>query len=167
MPSELVEVLDKNKKFIKSERVHECHENGLWHRSVGVFIFNEKKELLLQKRNQNMYVSPGRYCCSASGHVSYGENIEYSAYKELKEELGIETKLNLVTEDILEKFNQRKIKLRHFFSLFKGYHEGPFDIQKSELNSVNFFGIAEIKEMLKNNPHLFTTAFKLSFEILS
>ena len=42
MPSELVEVLDKNKKFIKSERVHECHENGLWHRSVGVFIFNEK-----------------------------------------------------------------------------------------------------------------------------
>lgn len=161
---ELTEILDKWGKFIEIGPLKECHEKGLFHRTVGIFIFNEKGELLLQKRSSNMTFFPKRYDLSSSGHVSNGEDIEHAIKKELGEELGIKTNIKLIAKDIIEEFDQEKFKVRHFFSFFEGTHEGPFKIQKEEVDSAKFFSIDEIKKMIETNPDLFTLAFKLCFK---
>ena len=53
--------------------------------TVGVFIFNEKEELLLLKSHKwpDHYVIPG-------GHVELGERIEDAAIREAKEETGLD-----------------------------------------------------------------------------
>lgn len=165
MKLELTETLDENKKFTGKKSIKKCHDNGLLHRSVGIFIFSSKGELLLQKRSSNMTFFPGKYDCSSSGHVSYGEDIKYSANRELGEELGIKSDIKLIDKDILEEFSQGKFNIRHFLSLFEGIHDGPFKIQKDELDSIKFFSINEIKDLIVNKPDLFTKAFKLCFKI--
>ena len=53
--------------------------------TVGVFIFNQKGELLLIKSHKwpDKYVVPG-------GHVELGERLEEAAIREAKEETGLD-----------------------------------------------------------------------------
>lgn len=53
--------------------------------TVGVFVFNQKEELLLLKSHKwpGQYVVPG-------GHVELGERLEEAAVREVKEETGLE-----------------------------------------------------------------------------
>ena len=48
---ELIDVLDENGIYIgKVEERENVHNNGLWHIHVGVWIMNQKGELLFQQR---------------------------------------------------------------------------------------------------------------------
>src|SRR3989344_5335677 len=163
MKEEIVDEVNEKNEFIKKEEKKKCHLEGLWHRSAGVFIFNDNGNLLLQKRSMNMAVSPGKYDCSASGHVSSGETIEESAKKELKEELGIETDLKLIFKNTIENFDEGNNKIRHFYSLFVGYYNGSFNIEKSEVESIKFFDLENIRKMIRETPNKFTVGFRLFF----
>lgn len=60
-------------------------DNCLVHKSVGVFLINDKKEVLLFSLNKFPY----GHTISA-GHVDRGESSDVAARRELKEELGLE-----------------------------------------------------------------------------
>jgi len=55
--------------------------------AVAAIIFNEKGEVLLQKRRD-----AGRWCV-LSGHVEYGEEVEEAMLREIKEETGAEASI--------------------------------------------------------------------------
>ena len=67
----------------------EVHRKGLWHRTVHIWIYNEKYGVLLQKRSQNKESHPGLWDISCAGHISAGESSVDAAIKELNEELGV------------------------------------------------------------------------------
>ena len=54
--------------------------------------------------------------------------------------------------------------IRHKIVLFVGYHNGPFNIQEEELDSVEFFDLKRIEEMILENPDKFTEGFKIGFK---
>lgn len=66
------------------------HQQGLLHRGVHVFLFNERGEMLIQKRSADRANSPSLWDCSVSEHVKGGENYLDAAIRGLKEELGVE-----------------------------------------------------------------------------
>ena len=66
------------------------------HRSVGVVIFNENGDVLLQKRSKSKDIEPGKWTISASGHVTWGQEYLEAAGRELFEELGVKTELSFV-----------------------------------------------------------------------
>lgn len=68
----------------------DAHKLGLWHRTVHVWIRNEKGELLLQKRALTKDVYPGYWDISCAGHIDAGESPETAALRELSEELGVQ-----------------------------------------------------------------------------
>lgn len=68
---------------------NEVHSNGVWHRTVHIWILNSQGELLLQKRSPKKEVYPGLWDISCAGHVSTGEDSYQGAIRELKEELGL------------------------------------------------------------------------------
>ena len=74
------------------------HDRSKIHRSVQIVLTNARGEVLSQQRSLKKDKDPGRWSISAGGHVNYpGEYVE-TAYRELKEELGIETSLTLITK---------------------------------------------------------------------
>jgi isopentenyl-diphosphate Delta-isomerase len=71
----------------------EAHHRGLLHRAVSVFIFNDRNELLLQKRAANKYHSAEKWSNTCCTHPVPGENPLATAYRRLKEEMGLQTEL--------------------------------------------------------------------------
>ena len=164
MADELVDVVNERDEVIGQEMKWICHDKELWHRISGVFIFNSEGKILLQTRNKNK-TSGGLLDYSASGHVISGETYENGAYKEMGEELGIKIKLKDSGIKIFENHSyNKKTNIKHIIRIFIGYHEGSFNIQKEELDSVAFYDLENIKKMILRNPEKFTMGFKLGFK---
>ena len=67
----------------------QAHEDGNFHRTAHIWIMNNKKELLLQKRSATKKSHPNCWDISGAGHIKAGETVLEGAIRELKEELGI------------------------------------------------------------------------------
>lgn len=67
----------------------QVHRQGLWHRSVHIWIVNKDK-VLLQKRSESKESFPGKWDISAAGHISVGEEPCECAVRELQEEIGVD-----------------------------------------------------------------------------
>jgi len=72
----------------------QVHSQGLWHKSVHVWIVNSKGELLIQKRAAEKDSHPNEWDISVGGHISAGEDPISTARKEAREELGIDLSRN-------------------------------------------------------------------------
>ena len=71
-----------------------AHQKGLWHKSVHVWILNDKNEILLQYRCADKKLYPNTWDVSFAGHISAGESSIDAVIREGKEELGIKVDLN-------------------------------------------------------------------------
>lgn len=80
------------KHILRSEPV----PTGYYHMVVHVCVFNEKGEMLIQKRQAGKQLEPDKWDVSAGGAAILGEDSYAAAQRELKEELGLEVDLSNV-----------------------------------------------------------------------
>ena len=73
-------------------------DNSRDYRSADSFRYNNKKELLFQKRGPHQETWPNYWDWSVGGHVDSGEEVITSALRELKEEVGITAKKEELTD---------------------------------------------------------------------
>lgn len=90
MADELLDVVNDNDEVIGQEMRSVVHQQGLQHRGVHVFLFNEQGEMLIQKRSADRANSPSLLDCSVSEHVKAGESYLEAAIRGMKEEMGLE-----------------------------------------------------------------------------
>jgi isopentenyl-diphosphate delta-isomerase type 1 len=91
MSAELFDIVDANDNVIGQAPRTECHGNPtLVHRASHVMVFNQKGDLLLQKRADSKDIQPGKWDTSVGGHLDPGEDYRQAALREMKEELGLE-----------------------------------------------------------------------------
>lgn len=96
---ELLEFVDEFKRPLGVLSRESIHRHQLRHKSVQILLFNKEKRLFLQQRSYNKEIYPGFWDLSAAGHVLFGESSWDAAFRELKEELGIEVNsLRLIYE---------------------------------------------------------------------
>lgn len=89
---ELVNILDNFGNVIKVVSREVAHKRNLLHPIVHIWIYNSKKEILIQKRAFNKDVFPNFWDVSCTGHVKANESVIMAVYRELEEELGIKVK---------------------------------------------------------------------------
>ncbi len=88
--TEYLTVVDKkNRPLPKKLTRHRVHEQGLWHRTVHIWVLDSKSRLLLVKRGEWKSQDPGKWASYIGGHVLYGESFREAATRETKEEIGI------------------------------------------------------------------------------
>ena len=156
---ELIEIVDKNGNFTgQIMDKEEAHDKNLLHNEIAIFIINDKKQVLLQKRSASKRFDPNKWALCA-GHVDAGESLESAALRELKEEVGIDIIIN-----DLKPFAEREFTIRDSNSHITYYYytksnldEKDFIIQKEELSEVKWFDIDKIIDMIKSkdNPTVF------------
>jgi len=159
MAEEYFNVVNENDEIIGMAKREDCHKSNLIHRAAAIFVFNDQKKLLLQKRSMSKDLYRGYWACSVSGHLCIDESYENAAKRELKEELGIE----LVLEEsffikVRQKIDSENVRL------FLAKSNGPFDFNKEEIERVDFFSINEIKEMIRKSEK-FTKCFLELFSV--
>ena len=94
--SELLILVDENDNEIGVMDKLSAHQTGSLHRAFSIFIFNSKKELLLQQRADEKYHSAGLWSNTCCSHPIKGEDISVSLNRRLDEEMGIHSGLEFV-----------------------------------------------------------------------
>ena len=156
---ELFVVVDQEDKLIGYHTRFECHHNKqLIHRAIGVVIFNDKDQILLQKRSKNKDLNPGLYTISTSGHVDKGETYRQTAKRELSEELGIQIPIIQKKRFLAELGYETEMHC-----LFTARSNGPFYPDKNEVDKVKFVSKNELKKIKSK----LTPSAKLSLKQLS
>ena len=157
---ELIQIVDENGNFTgQIMDKEEAHDKNLLHNEIAVFIINDNKQVLLQKRSANKRFNPNKWALCA-GHVDADESLETAALRELKEEVGIDISL-----EELHPFAEREFTIRdsnshitYFYYTKSNNSENDFVIQEEELSEVKWFDIDKVIEMIKANDE--TIVFK-------
>lgn len=89
-------LVDRKDNAIGTQEKLKAHQQGQLHRAFSVFVFNSKGELLLQKRAQTKYHSPGLWSNTCCSHPRPGKGIKNEAEKRLQQEMGIKCPLKEV-----------------------------------------------------------------------
>ena len=93
---ELLDVVDDKDNVLGFTTRGRIHREGLFHRAVHIFLFNDSGEIYVQRRSKSKDRYPFKLDSSAAGHVETGESYLETAKRELLEELGIETDLKKI-----------------------------------------------------------------------
>jgi isopentenyl-diphosphate delta-isomerase type 1 len=155
-------VVNEDDDIIRKATREECHSNRkLIHRSVCIFVVNDKNEVFLQKRSMFKDLYPGYFTGSATGHVNYSEDYDEAARRELKEELGIDAPLLQ-----LGKFKNFTEEEREMSMVYICHFNGPFNLNTREITDGAFFSIEDIKRSIKTGDKKFPGGFKVDFKEL-
>ena len=139
----------------------QAHENGLLHRAFSVFLFNEKGELLLQKRAAEKYHSPNQWTNAVCSHPRMNETYIEGAERRLREELGINAHLTPKFHFIYKADVGGNLWEHELDHVFTGSFEGEFKLNPEEVSEVRYISMDALDEEMKNNPEHFTEWFKI------
>ncbi len=159
---EQVVLISENDEVLGLMDKMQAHENGLLHRAFSVFLFNEKGEVLLQKRAAEKYHSPNQWTNAVCSHPREGETYMEGAQRRLKEELGIEAM------ELSPKFhfiykadvggNLWEHELDHVFT---GNYNGNFSLNEEEVSEIRYITMKALDAEMESNPENFTEWFKI------
>jgi 8-oxo-dGTP pyrophosphatase MutT (NUDIX family) len=109
---------------------------------------NRHGEILIQKRTPAKDIYPGYWDLAAGGVVLKGENYGKAAARELYEELGIRS------NDLTFQFDQyyEDENNRVWGRVYTCHHEGPFTLQKEEIEKALFVSFEKIFQLHKTEP---------------
>lgn len=131
-----------NEKIIRKDKLN--LPNGKYFMIILIFIANKDGNFLMQKTS----ISKGSCIATTGGHVSFGDDSMKTVIKECKEELGIDLSpqnIEFVKTNIYEKcilniyFTKQNLELNNL------------KLQSEEVESVNWYSIYEIEELINNN----------------
>lgn len=139
----------------------QAHENGILHRAFSVFLFNDKGEMLLQKRAADKYHSPNQWTNAVCSHPRMGETYMEAAKRRLKEELGIETPITYRFNFLYKADVGQNLWEHELDHVFTGNFEGEFKLNEDEVSEVRYISIDELDKEMSANPENFTEWFKI------
>ena len=155
---EWLDVVNEQNHVIDKAKREEVHQQGLRHRAAHILIYNQQGDLFLQKRSENKDEFPGYWDSSAAGHVDAGESYDECIVREVKEELGIT--LNEIPESLflIEAIPENGME---FCQVYVTHHEGPFILNKDEIEQARWFSLDEIREWFDSDGEGMTAMVKL------
>lgn len=157
MSQELLDVRDEQGNV--TEQVlprDQVHAKGLWHANVFVWIYNDKNEVLLQRRAGTKPNFPDTWDASAGGHLSAGDTPIQAACRELFEELQLQ-----VSEEELEALGRCNDVFTDtvgdvhrdntwVYTLHKNVDPNQLKLQAEELTAVKLIAIKDLERELQD-----------------
>lgn len=155
-------LVDDNDIQIGQMEKLKAHQLGSLHRAFSVFIFNNRGDLLLQKRARGKYQSGGLWTNTCCSHP-VSKDIQKEAEKRLKKEMAIQCSLQKIfcftytakIGDLIEN------ELDH---VFIGFYNGNVKPNKKEAEDYKWLNFEDLKNDITQNQENYTEWFKLIYE---
>jgi isopentenyl-diphosphate Delta-isomerase len=164
--SELLIVVDENDQPVGVGEKMAVHLKGLLHRCFSIFIFNDKGEVLLQKRAASKYHSGGLWTNTCCGHPLDGEALDAAAHRRLFEEMGFDCALREVFSFIYKADLDHGLKEHEFDHVFVGTHTGAVNPNPEEADGFRWASMSVVSEEIAKAPEAYTVWSKIAFEKL-
>lgn len=161
-PLILVDENDQETGFMSKEL---CHQgSGILHRAFSIFIFNDKKDLLLQKRSPDKLLWPEYWSNTVCSHPRKGETLDFATQRRLDDEMGIQTELkHLFKFQYSAKFKKigSENELCH---VFIGKHNGLYYPNPNEIKDLMLIPYDEVLGEITKNDKYYTPWFKIEWK---
>jgi len=168
MPEIIVLVDEKDNPVGYAEKINAHQDGGKLHRAFSIFIFNSKKEALLQRRAkvkhtfQSLWSNP---CCS---HPVKGEKLEDAVHRKLKQELGFDTPLKESFSFVYKATDTKSGLTEHEFDhVFIGHYDGSPNPNPEEVDDWKWIAIDDLRKDVAKHPEKYTPWFPIAFNKLS
>ncbi len=161
MNSEQVILVNEQDEVLGSMEKMQAHENGLLHRAISVFIFNSKKQLLIQQRALHKYHSAGLWSNTCCSHPRPNESTAAAAQRRLIEEMGMVTTLVHRDEFIYKVSLEKGLTEHEYDHVYIGTcNEEPM-LNPEEVMDYKWVTLEELNKDLLAHPDNYTHWFKL------
>ncbi|HLD57519.1 MAG TPA: isopentenyl-diphosphate Delta-isomerase [archaeon] len=157
---EQVILVDEKDKEIGLEEKIKAHKEGKLHRAFSVFVFNQKGEMLLQRRALTKYHSGGLWTNTCCSHPRKGEDVDKAASRRLKEEMGFSCGLKEVFSFIYKTGFDNGLMEHEFDHVFVGAYESEPKINPEEVAEYKWVTMEDLLKDVKKNPQNYTFWFK-------
>lgn len=137
---ELLIVVDRDDNILEYLPRNQVHEKKLLHRTVAISVYNDKSQILMQRRTSKMDNNPGKWSNASGGHVTKGKEYAKVANKEIAEELGTSPKLTFIKKMFINDPMHNTMT-----SIYKTQSNGPFNFNKEEIDEIRFFSKQDLK----------------------
>ncbi|HEV2481423.1 MAG TPA: isopentenyl-diphosphate Delta-isomerase [Puia sp.] len=145
----------------------EAHQKALLHRAFSVFIFDKEGRMLLQRRADGKYHSPGLWTNACCSHPRPGEDTGAAAIRRLREELGFTTSLVRLFSFTYRSEYANGLTEFEFDHVFVGRYDAAIHPDPAEVSDYCYRSMDEIRAELQTDPGRFTTWFHLAFPMVS
>lgn len=149
-----------------------AHKNGIFHASAHIWIFDNHKNILIQKRTKTKDTFPNLWDISVAGHISAGEKPITSAIREIQEEIGLTVSknqlhyINTFKKNIKHSENLIDNELHYIYLCMLNFNLSSLTIQKEEVADIKKIKLNDfIKEVNKTNS-LFVPHGKEYFDLI-
>lgn len=163
MKKEEVILIDKNNRKIGTEEKIKAHKEGKLHRAFSIFIFNSKRELLIQKRVKNKYHSGGLWSNTCDGHPRPNETYSKATRRRLKEEMGFDCRLKKLF-CFRYKTKLGELIENEYDCIFVGKFRGKPKPNPKEIIEYKWISIKDLKKDINKHPKKYATWFKLALK---
>lgn len=160
MKLEKVILVDQEDNAIGEMEKMEAHKKALLHRAVSVFIFNSKKELLLQRRALTKYHSSGLWTNTVCTHPYPNETNKDAAIRRLKEEMGLVTDVIKIFDFTYKEKIDNELTEYEFDHVFIGFTDDSPIPDPSEVYDFKYVDISLIEEQITHSPEDYTVWFR-------
>ncbi len=149
---EYIDIFDENNNSTgEIKEKMQAHEDGNFHRTAHIWIINDKRELLLQKRSATKKSHPNCWDISGAGHIRTGETVIEGAIRELKEELGIaveEKDLQYIVT-IKSTKNLKNMEFQYVYLLNCDKEIEEYIFEDNEVSEVKYVHFQELEKMVE------------------
>ncbi|MTI22518.1 isopentenyl-diphosphate Delta-isomerase [Fulvivirga sp. RKSG066] len=160
---EVILVDSKDNNIGKMEKL-EAHKQGQLHRAFSVLLFNDKGEMLLQKRADSKYHSPGLWTNTCCSHPRPDEDTQDAAERRLKEEMGIHLRPEFVYKFIYKTQLDNELTEHEYDHVYIGEYNDTPTLAPEEASDWKFMSMHELKEDVNHYPDNYTVWFKIILE---
>ncbi|QXP74194.1 isopentenyl-diphosphate Delta-isomerase [Tenacibaculum sp. AHE15PA] len=163
MKEQVILVDEQDNQIGLMEKI-EAHEKALLHRAFSVFVFNDKKELMLQQRAAEKYHSPLLWTNTCCSHQREGETNLAAGKRRLQEEMGFVCELKEVFSFIYKAPFDNGLTEHEFDHVMVGDFNGGPNINAEEVASYKWMTLEAVKKDIESNPKIYTAWFKIIFK---
>lgn len=163
MKNEIILVDESDNEVGTGEKL-EVHKLGKLHRAFSIFIFNSKGELLIQKRAHTKYHSGGLWSNTCCSHPRPSEDLEITAHRRLKEEMGIDCDLKEIYKFIYKIKFENELTEHEYNHVLVGNSDNAPVVNPEEAEDWKWFDTRLLSEDIKNHPDKYTYWFKISLD---
>ena len=164
MKKDFVILVDKNNRKIGVEEKIKAHKEGKLHRAFSIFIFNSKKELLIQQRAKNKYHSEKLWSNSVCSHPRPNETYLQATHRRLKEEMGFDCKLKKLFCFIYNTGFHDGLTENEYDCVFVGKFDGKPKPNKKEIMGYKWISLKELKQDILKNPNKYSVWLRIALK---
>lgn len=165
--SEELILVDENDRETGTLSKAACHDgDGVLHRAFSVFLFDDRGELLLQKRAPGKRLWPGYWSNSCCSHPRRGEDMAVATERRLAEELGVAADLEFVYKFSYHARYGDEGSENELCRVYLGRARGAPQPNDSEIADWRFVRADILDTELAEDPGAFTPWFRMEWERL-